>query len=299
MTYNTNIKILYKNDTELPKLIYTSEVFANIKNLMNTKHAQTQEFGFMGEIERDGIDYIVTKLHILPQKTTSAYFETDDDKYPEWLGKTFPNVKDRKKLRLQAHSHVNMATSPSGVDDTQIRKMIDGVKDYFIQLIINHKMENTINLYSKEQNLIYTNLKDYVKIGNILVPVNKQFELDIKEYTKNITPEFVKDLNLIYLTDDIYFDTQYLKTYITDKNIIYDVTDKSFILTKTSEKDLDKEINKMITNKTSYLYPYACLYDQYYESDENYLKQEYVKKGNKKNEPKQTSRVLQSSRKNK
>ena len=294
MNSHTNIKILYTTNEDIPKLIYTSEVFANMLNLMHTDHAKTQEFGFMGEIERDGINYIVTKLHILPQKTTAAYFETDDDKYPEWLGKTFPKPEDRRKLRLQAHSHVNMATSPSGVDDTQIRKMIDNVKDYFIQLIINHKMENTVNLYSKEKNLIYTNLPEYVKIGNILVPVGK--EVDLSGYTKNITPQFVPDLNVIYLNDEIYIDCNTLKSYIADENIIYNNANKTFLLTKKSEKDLNKEINKMITKKYSYQYDYfnQSKYNDYYnEYEYGYLQ------GGKKYESKQTSRILQSSRKGK
>ena len=298
MNSNTHIKILYTTNEDIPKLIYTSETFADIINLMNTNHAKTQEFGFMGEIERDGIDYIVTKLHILPQKTTSAYFETDDDKYPEWLGKTFPKPEDRRKLRLQAHSHVNMATSPSGVDDTQIRKMIDNVKDYFIQLIINHKMENTVNLYSKEKNLIYTNIPEYVKIGSILVPIKK--EIDLTKYTKNITPQFVPDLNVIYLNDEVYIDCNTLKSYIADENIIYSNANKTFLLTKKSQKDLNKEIDKMITKKYNYQFDYvnkfkdtAPYYDEYDEYEYN-----YPQKG-KKYESKQTPRILQSSKKGK
>jgi len=292
MNSNTNIKILYTTNEDIPKLIYTSETFADIINLMHTNHAKTQEFGFMGEIERDGIDYIVTKLHILPQKTTAAYFETDDDKYPEWLGKTFPKPEDRRKLRLQAHSHVNMATSPSGVDDTQIRKMIDNVKDYFIQLIINHKMENTVNLYSKERNLIYTNLPEYVKIGNILVPVGK--EINLTEYTKNITPQFVPDLNVIYLTDEIYIDCNTLKSYIADENIIYNNANKTFLLTKKSEKDLNKKIDKMITKRYSYHFDYGTpCYENNYAYEYGYLQR------GKKYESKQTTRILQSGKKGK
>lgn len=295
MNSNTNIKILYTTNEDIPKLIYTSETFANILNLMNTNHAKTQEFGFMGEIERNGIDYIVTKLHILPQKTTSAYFETDDDKYPEWLGKTFPKPEDRRKLRLQAHSHVNMATSPSGVDDTQIRKMIDNVKDYFIQLIINHKMDNTVNLYSKEKNLIYTNIPEYVKIGSILVPIKK--EIDLTKYTKNITPQFIPDLNVIYLNDEVYIDCNTLKSYIADENIIYSNANKTFLLTKKAEKDLNKEIDKMITKKYNYQFDYVNRYKNYdpYDDYDDY-EYKYIQRG-KKHESKQTPRILQSSKK--
>ena len=61
--------------------------------------------------------------------------------------------------RFHGHSHVNMATGPSGVDEQFYQDLLTQVNDFFIILVTNKKNENTIRFYDKENNIIYNNIE--------------------------------------------------------------------------------------------------------------------------------------------
>lgn len=207
------LKLLTQNKT--PRLIYTSQAFAKILGFINTKHAQKYEFGFVASVSKENNDYYITDVFIHPQICRQAFYETDDDSYPEWFAKSFKTAEQRKTIRCQAHSHVFMSTNPSGVDNKQIMDLVDSVSDYYIQLIINLKLKNTVNLYSKTDNLIYYNIPEYVLVGKTEIKLDDELsianfdnlqKLKIKPTISSDYKQLTfKDLFTLHLGDNPYY----------------------------------------------------------------------------------------------
>lgn len=248
-------RILKKELIEQPRLIYTSLAYSKMLDLMSSNHASTKEFQFMGTVKKENNDYIIEDILLVPnEKCSATYCETDDAKYPEWLNKTFPEAKDRKKLRLHGHSHVNMQTNPSGTDEQQIMKLIDMVDDYFIQLIINHKQENTVNIYNKEQNLIYTNVIQYLLIGNIMLNLNTKTIINLNKLL-NTKCSINKKSNQIYFESGLTLDMTETPAYrVEDNNLIFS-NNRVFQITPTNKAKINKLFEKMIKdNKYTHYY---------------------------------------------
>lgn len=97
------LKLLTQNKT--PRLIYTSQAFAKILGFINTKHAQKYEFGFVASVSKENNDYYITDVFIHPQICRQAFYETDDDSYPEWFAKSLKLQSNAKQLDAK---HIHM-----------------------------------------------------------------------------------------------------------------------------------------------------------------------------------------------
>lgn len=271
------IEFLKQIETKVPRLIYKTQAYAKLQGLMSTTHAKDKEFGFVGLIEKQDTDYIVEDVFVFPQLCTATFFETDDDKYPEWINKTFKDVKDRKKIRLQGHSHVNMATNPSGTDQQQILKTLDEVKDYYIQLIINHKHQDTCNIYSKEDNLIYKNVDQYILVNKVLINLSKMTISNLDEVKTN--PRINNQLLMFDSGLSIVLDGPYYT--VNDEILVIDFKTKTTTLLQ--EKNYNQHINTMCRSKTygvSYNKGYGVSrkYDDDYDYDNRYSYADYGSK---------------------
>ena len=177
------MKINILNQITIPKLIYTIDAFKQMLSYLKSDHSKNQEFMFLGKVQKVNNDYYIKKFYLPPQKTQAAFCETNDEKYPEWLINTIP-IEERSLIRCHAHSHVNMSTHPSGTDDTMIKSLCENVSDYFIQLIINRRLENTINILDKEKNIIFEDISNYLEINtkdyNILINIKSINNLEIE-----------------------------------------------------------------------------------------------------------------------
>lgn len=309
------IQILHTNNIIKPKLIYSEKAFIKIMNYMKTDHAKLKEFGFLGLTVKENNDYIVEDFIIPPQVTASTYWETDDEKYTEWLNEI--PIKDRKKLRLHGHSHVNMATNPSGTDINMLQQLIDNVSDYYIQLIINHRLQNFVKVYDKEKNVTYSSVEQFIKVNDTLLKLTNSTSIslnepiDIKDGAHNIKGGIIK-VNKT-LSKDIINDIILLST--TEKEITFVIQkDNSIINLNIENKKIMKELKKQVKpmSISTYIKPASVsshypknlfddsyYYDDYYGYDHSYIekqldnyfkkyfpdlyKQKATKKGKKKN----------------
>lgn len=207
---------------DYPKLIYTTKAYRTLLAMMSTTHAKTKEFMFLGFVEQSGKDYIVEDFFLVPQHMCSgAYCETND-RYETWINEAVPLDK-RRLIRLHGHSHVNMPTSPSGTDDNQIKELCVNVSNYFIQLIINHNMANTVNIWDKTNNLIYSNIDQYIKINNSLIRVTNKTSLVFPKFNITDGTYRIKDgILLLPLEGDNYaaYDIQNHSFMLYDDELI-------------------------------------------------------------------------------
>ena len=100
-------------------------------------------------------EYIISDILVYPQKVTAATVETDQEEYESWLYSQPDEVFNN--LRMQGHSHVNMSTSPSGVDTTHQGKIMAQLEDdmFYIFMIWNKSLDKWIKVYDFAKNTMF------------------------------------------------------------------------------------------------------------------------------------------------
>ena len=103
----------------------------------------------------EGDTYIIEDILVYPQEVTGVTVTTDQEEYETWLmnhdDDTFNNI------RMQGHSHVNMPTSPSGVDTSLYERILQQLDDtmFYIFMIWNKRGEKTIKIYDMSKNIFF------------------------------------------------------------------------------------------------------------------------------------------------
>ena len=153
----TEFKLDYKY-----KIEFTTKAY--IKMLLVTLSRDT-EIGWSGVVERvDDTYFIIKDILIPPQRVTGTTYRTDDDKYGEWLLSL--SDEEYNNLRFNGHSHVEMSTSPSGMDMDVQQDTVSQLKedDYYIFIIFNKKQEVNLWVYDLKNNISVTNEEITVSI---------------------------------------------------------------------------------------------------------------------------------------
>lgn len=232
---------ILSNSGNLPRVLFKSSAYSDLKHMLSTKFAEKKEFMFIGEIKREGLDFIIENLLIAPQEKNSGTFvETDDDRYPGWLAENY-HPKDRKKVRLHGHSHVNMGVTPSGVDNNMISRMMSYISDYYIQLIVNLREEFTINLFDKASNIIYYEIEPLIILENGFVSNRKLENYDLT--TRNIK---VIDERTLSVDDTTFLDLKTLTFYIKDSFLKISQKETSVVIDEKKIEDYEEKINEMV-----------------------------------------------------
>ena len=100
-------------------------------------------------------EYFITDILVYPQNVTGATVTTVQEEYEEWLNSLEDDVFNN--LRMQGHSHVNMGTTPSSVDNTLYESILGQLKSsmFYIFMIWNKRGEKTVKLYDMAKNVLF------------------------------------------------------------------------------------------------------------------------------------------------
>lgn len=99
--------------------------------------------------------YLISDIIVYPQEVTGSTVTTDQSKYEEWLMSHDDDVFN--KIRMQGHSHVNMAVSPSSVDLSLYERLLDQLSSdmFYIFMIWNKRGEKTVKIYDIRENILF------------------------------------------------------------------------------------------------------------------------------------------------
>lgn len=140
---------------------------------------------FRGE-DPEKNEYTITDILVYPQEVTGATVNTDQTEYQNWLmgqpDEIFNNI------RMQGHSHVNMGTTPSGVDTNLYDQLLGQLEDdmFYIFMIWNKRWEKTIMIYDMASNTMFETADVTVKIVADETGVER-FLADAKDKVKTKT----------------------------------------------------------------------------------------------------------------
>lgn len=101
-------------------------------------------------------EYLINDILVYPQEVSGTTVEMDTEKYAMWL---MENDEDERfaNIHMQGHSHVNMGTTPSGVDLTHQEEILNqlGEDDFYIFMIYNKSMKHTVKIYDMQKNIMF------------------------------------------------------------------------------------------------------------------------------------------------
>ncbi|MGN0578988.1 MAG: hypothetical protein ACI4J4_10240 [Ruminiclostridium sp.] len=126
------------------KLIFKPEAFAKMQLLIMKCSG---EVGWHGLVERNENTFTVTDILVYPQQVTGFTITTDQPEYEKW-NMEIP-LEQFSKMRFHGHSHVNMETTPSGVDVKSKETVLSCIREgqFYIFMIWNKSLDYSVEIY--------------------------------------------------------------------------------------------------------------------------------------------------------
>lgn len=148
----------------------------------------SSEIGWHGVVLRDPQDdstFIVKDILVYPQKVTGASINPDQLLYNNWLDQLDDDTFNA--LRFHGHSHVNMATFSSSVDDAYQKDLIAQLSPDMFQifLILNKRGDHWQRIVDLQKNVVYD--KDDITIG--LTDCGFDYAAFVKDSAGMLTPD--------------------------------------------------------------------------------------------------------------
>lgn len=148
------------------------------------------EIGWLGYVEKlpDEAGYVVTDVFLVEQEVHSTTTELSPDAIINYYNNLEEDKREEflKKCKLWGHSHVNMAPSPSGQDESQGEELSKDAEDFYIRLITNKKGDYNITFYDKviKAKIVTDDIILYSPEG---IELRKQIKQEIEEKVKKKT----------------------------------------------------------------------------------------------------------------
>lgn len=147
-------------------IFFTGEAWAKMAMLLKEFDKEVAWHGVAHRGEDESRDeYVITDIMVYPQTVTGTSVEMDTEKYALWL---MENANDERfdNIHMQGHSHVNMPTTPSGVDLSHQEEILNmlGDADFYIFMIWNKSFSSTNKVYDLKKNILFEDKDISVKI---------------------------------------------------------------------------------------------------------------------------------------
>ena len=200
-----------------PQVFITSEAYIKMRTLVDKTSTELGWYGFVSKLP--GLDnvYVIEDIIVYPQKVTGATCEQDEDRMFEFeMSLTTEQVRAR---RFQAHSHVNMGVTPSGVDEAFYQDLLSQVRDYYIIMVTNKRGDNHIRFYDMENNIVYTELELKILLDNG-TDVDKWYQEEVDNNLFKPTPIVSNDISNTNFKGSIFDDDKW--DYATKSKSIWD-----------------------------------------------------------------------------
>lgn len=145
----------FSNIQRKANLYFTELAYLKMLTLVREFDKEVAWHGIAHRCEDEEDAYIISDILVYPQEVTGATVNTDQEKYQMWLMSHNDDVFNN--IRMQGHSHVNMATSPSTVDTSLYDRILEQLDDdmFYIFLIWNKRNEKTIKIYDLAKNVLF------------------------------------------------------------------------------------------------------------------------------------------------
>lgn len=135
------------------------------KQALDKMHTYTQkcteEIGWLGTAYKHGREIYIEDTYLFDQEVHATTTEITPEGLADFASEILQQengVEIWNNLKMWGHSHVNMAVSPSGQDDSQMATFKDSGHNWFIRLICNKAGELKVDFYDYTTGVIYLDL---------------------------------------------------------------------------------------------------------------------------------------------
>lgn len=138
------------------ELQFTELAWYKMQSLIRECDKEVGWHGVAYRADEDGKDiYRIEDILVYPQEVTGVTVTPDQQQYQMWLMRHPDEVFNN--IRMQGHSHVNMSTTPSGVDTTFYEQILRQLDDsmFYIFLIWNKRNERYVKIYDMAKNVLF------------------------------------------------------------------------------------------------------------------------------------------------
>lgn len=162
-----NFTKTFTGDARKAVVCFTPEAWAKMVMLIRGFDKEVAWHGVANRKEGEELaTYVISDIVVYPQTVTGASVDMDEEKYGQWL---MENDEDPRfaNLRMQGHSHVNMATSPSGTDLKHQEDILQMVRDdsFYIFMIWNKSFNSTTKIYDLRENILFDDADITIRIA--------------------------------------------------------------------------------------------------------------------------------------
>lgn len=166
-----NFKLKEVKDDRKATLKFSERAWMKIFALVHTYSTEVEWHGVVKRLSTD--TFYIKDVLIFPHKVTGATVISDQAEYEKWLD-TLDN-ETFNALRFHGHSHVNMGVSPSDVDMTYRRNILNNFGTpsatsdlFYIFLIFNKKGDVSGEIYDLQNNALYSKSVDADEINLVV-----------------------------------------------------------------------------------------------------------------------------------
>lgn len=135
------------------------------------------EIGWLGIALKEKNAIHITDVLLFEQEVNSTTTEITPEglaEFGETLLKQKNGMEIWNNIKVWGHSHVNMSTSPSGQDNSQMETFSKNGHDWFIRIIANKKGDLRVDLYEYNLGIIYNNLPWSACMSKEEIEIEKQ-----------------------------------------------------------------------------------------------------------------------------
>lgn len=169
-------------------IYFTTEAWTKMVILLQEFSKEVAWHGVAYRNDAENDEYIITDILVYPQEVTGATVEMDTEQYASWLQE---NDEDERfyNIRMQGHSHVNMAPTPSSVDMSHQENILAqlGDDDFYIFMICNKSFQRNIKIYDMRKNILFENADIEVKLCDAAVSFD-EFLRNARKIVKDKVP---------------------------------------------------------------------------------------------------------------
>ena len=161
-----DIKRSFKSDDRIAMLYFTPIAWIKMTALVSRFETEVQWHGMVRRISEN--EFEIYDVLVPPHEVSGATVTSEYKPYIEWMDGLDDDTFNA--VRFHGHSHVNMAVSPSAVDNkyrldlvTQLPKPTGDDDVFYIFLIINKKHEWSAEIYDLTNNALYDTSDIYME----------------------------------------------------------------------------------------------------------------------------------------
>lgn len=138
---------------DVPEIQVSRQAFNDMLILVDEADG---EIGWLGTVKKEGNVYTIEEVFLLKQNASSATTQITVDGLAEYSQEllTQPDGMDKlSRTQFWGHSHVNMGTSPSGQDESQMSLFKENGNEFYIRGILNKKGRMEFAFFDWKRNI--------------------------------------------------------------------------------------------------------------------------------------------------